>query len=218
MYGIVQESFYPFGRNKYNIPTGPSRKRAITKNDIIKIEKLELQEGSYLWHARNYLFSFYTMGMNWSDMAHLKMKNIINGRIEYIRLKTKRKTAKAFTIKINPKIQEILSHYTKGKEKDDFILPIIKRTNNPFIIREDIKNRLRRYNKNLERIGNLCGIEQKLTSYVSRHSWATIAKKSGIDIGIISDALGHQDTLVTRIYFDSYGSDEIDRANNSITD
>lgn len=85
-HGIVSESHYPFGRNKYTIPTGPSKKRAISKHDIIKIENLDITKGSHLWHARNYfLFSFYTMGMNWSDKAHLKMNNIINGRIEYIR-------------------------------------------------------------------------------------------------------------------------------------
>ena len=96
-------------------------------------------------------------------------------------------------------------------------IPIIKRTDSPFIIREDIKNRLRQYNKNLERILELCGMEQKLTSYVSRHSWATIAKKSGIEIGIISDALGHNDISITRTYMDSFGNDEIDQANDNIT-
>jgi integrase/recombinase XerD len=216
-YGIIDESLYPFGRNKYSIPTGPSKKRAISKEDISKIEQIEFEENSPLWHAKNYfLFSFYTMGMNWNDMAHLKMKDIINDRIEYIRIKTKRKSDKAFSIKINPKIQSILYHYINVKENDDYIFPIIKRTGNPLTIREDIKNRLRRYNKNLERIGNHCGIEEKLTSYVSRHSWATIAKKSGIEIGIISDALGHQDTQVTRTYLDSFGSEEIDEANNRI--
>jgi integrase len=157
------------------------------------------------------------MGMNWADMAHLKMQNIVNGRIVYVRIKTKRKTAKSFSIKINPKIQGILSHYTQGKKECDYIFPIIGRNSDPYLIREDIKNRLRRYNENLERIRALCGIEQKLTSYVSRHSWATIAKKSGIDIGIISDAPGHQDTFVTRTYLESFGGDEIDKANESIT-
>ena len=216
-YNIVNESYYPFGRNKYTIPSGPSRKRAISKDDIIKIEKLILEKDSYMWHARNYfLFSFYTMGMNWSDMAHLKMKNIVNGRIEYIRLKTKRKTVKAFTIKINSKIEEVLSHYTPNKSMDQYIFPIIGRTNNPTIIRKDIKNRLKRYNKSLKKIGNLCGIEEKLTSYVSRHSWATIAKKSGVEINIISDALGHHDSQVTRTYLDSFGSEEIDNINEFV--
>ena len=63
----------------------------------MRIEELKLEMGSYLWHAKNYfLFSFYTMGMNWVDMSHLKMKNIVNGRIEYIRSKTKRKGLKLF--------------------------------------------------------------------------------------------------------------------------
>ena len=157
------------------------------------------------------------MGMSWADIAHLMMKNIVDGRIIYVRIKTKRKTAKSFSIKINPKIKDILAYYIKGKNDNDYIFPIIKRNKNPYLIREDIKNRLRRYNKNLGRIRKLCGIEQKLTSYVSRHSWATIAKKSGIDIGIISNALGHQDTFVTRAYLESFGSEEIDNANESIT-
>jgi integrase len=214
---IVKESLYPFGRNKYTIPSGPVHKRAITKEDIIKIESLELKKGSYLWHAKNYfLFSFYTMGMNWIDMAYLKMKNITNGRIEYIRSKTKRKTAKAFSIKINDKIDGILSHYINGKDQEQHIFPIILRTESPALIREDAKNRLKKYNQNLERIRKLCGIEQKLTSYVSRHSWATIAKRSGINVGIISDALGHHDPYITQTYLDSFGNDEIDKANEML--
>ena len=70
MHGIVEESYYPFGRNKYTIPTGPKKKRAISKEDILKIEQLDLPVGSQIWHAQNYfLLSFFTMGMNWSDMA-----------------------------------------------------------------------------------------------------------------------------------------------------
>lgn len=216
-YNIISETHYPFGRNKYTIPTGPSRKRAISKADILKIEQLDLQPDSYLWHAKNYfLFSFYTMGMNWSDMAHLKLKNLVKNRIEYIRLKTKRKTVKGFSVGINDKIQSILSFYTKNLSSENYIFPIIKRNDSPVHIRADIKNKLKRYNKNLERIGKLCGIKDKLTSYVSRHSWATIAKKSGVDIGIISDALGHNDTQVTRVYLDSFGSEEIDNANEKV--
>jgi integrase/recombinase XerD len=86
-YSLVDDAYYPFGRNKYMIPKGPSKKRAISKEDIIKIEQLKLEKDTPSWHARNYfLFSFYTMCMNWVDMAHLKMRNIINGRIVYVRL------------------------------------------------------------------------------------------------------------------------------------
>jgi hypothetical protein len=80
-FGLVDEAYYPFGRNKSIIPTGSSKKRAISKEDFIKIEQLELAKDTPIWHARNYfLFSFYTMGMSWVDMAHLKMRNIIDER------------------------------------------------------------------------------------------------------------------------------------------
>ncbi len=214
---IVDQESYPFGRNKYNIPSGPSKKRSLRKEDILTIEKHSTSENSSLWHTRNmFLFSFYTRGMNWVDMAHLKLANIQNGRIEYIRTKTKRKFAKVFSIRVNEKIKNILDFYCQGKSQEDYIFPIIHRDQNTELIRKDIKYGLKRFNKDLKVIGDRCNIKTSLTSYVARHSWATIAKKSGIDIGIISDALGHQDTIVTREYLESFGSEEIDEANEII--
>jgi len=52
------------------------------------------------------------------------------------------------------------------------------------------------------------GLDVKLTTYVSRHTWATIADKSGIDRRIISKGLGHSNLHTTEIYINDIVSDE----------
>lgn len=212
--GKLDAGLYPF--RKYKIQSAPTRKRAISKEAIEKIRNLELEENSTLWHVKNFfLFSFYCRGMNWIDMAYLKLASIVDGRIEYVRAK-RRKSEKSFSIKINDKIQEILDWYCSGKEQSDYIFPIIQRKDDPELARMDIKNNLKLFNKHLRKIGEMCEIEGHLTSYVSRHSWGTIAKKIGVNIAVISDGYGHADPQVTQTYLDSIENEEIDEANELI--
>lgn len=215
---LISRDVYPFGMGKYLIKHSPVNKRAINKDYIKLIENKEFPENSSLWHTKNYfLFSFYCRGMNWVDMANLRLKNIVNDRVEYIRIKTMRKSGKYFSIKITPQIGNILAWYCLGKEKDDFIFPIILRPENPELTRKDIKNGLKTFNKYLRKIGEMCEIQGNLTSYVSRHTWATTAKKLGVNIAVISDGMGHADQQTTQVYLDSIENDEIDRANDLIT-
>jgi integrase/recombinase XerD len=215
---IVDSGLYPFGRGKYEISSSPTRKRAISKDAIKAIENVVLPENTSFWHAQNiFLFSFYLRGMNFIDIANLKLKDIVNGRVEYIRIKTMRKNAKSFSIKIIPQVQQILDFYTPGKEPKDYVFPIIFRNDNPERIRMDISNALKNYNKYLNKLGKLAGIETHLSSYTARHSWGSIAKRIGIDIGLISDGYGHSDMHTTQTYLDSIENSEIDKANALIT-
>jgi integrase len=60
-------------------------------------------------------------------------------------------------------------------------------------------------------------IDGKLTSYVARHSWATIAKDLNVPISVISEGLGHEDIKTTQIYLDSFDDEVLDKANQMIT-
>lgn len=215
----VKIELYPFGKRKYNIPSQPTKKRAISKADISTINNTEFPENSPLWHAKNYfLFSFFCRGMNFIDMAYLTPKDILDGNIVYIRKKTMRKNAKTFTIQITPQIQNILNIYTAGKRQNEFIFPIIDRKEDPEKSRFDISNRRKTYNKYLKKVAEAAGISKTdMTSYVSRHSWGTVAKRSGISIGTISDGYGHGDQKTTQVYLDSFSNDEINAANEIIT-
>ena len=149
--------------------------------------------------------------MNFIDIAYLKINNIIDGRIQY----TRAKTGKSYSIKISQPVQQILSYYTKGKKPNDFVFNIINGTT-PEEQLLSFKNVRRSYTKWLKKLATRCGIESNLTSYVARHSWATIAKDLNIPISVISEGMGHEDIKTTQIYLDSFDDDVIDQANQLI--
>lgn len=210
--GIVKKELYPF--TGFPIKTTKTRKRAVRIDVIHLIEAIELPENTRIWNAKNYfLFSFYTMGMNFVDMAHLKLENITEGRLEFARQKTK----KNYSIKVTESIQKIIDLYCEGKKKSDFIFPIISRVGNPLFEYRDAHDGRRVYNKMLKEIAELCGIESNLTSYVSRHSWATIAKHKGVPVAVISEGMGHTDVKTTDIYLDSFDKEVLDDFNEMIT-
>ena len=209
--GYASRDLYPFG--SYKIKKEPTRKRAIRIEDLHKIRDKSLPEGSELWHTRNfYMASFYLMGISFIDMARLKVENIMNGRIEYRR----HKTGKLHSIKISPQLREILDHYIKDKAKSDHIFPLIKRPGNLELEFKDIRNQNKMYNKNLKDLASSCKVETNLTSYTSRHSWATIAKRKGVPTAIISEGLGHTNEHTTQVYLDSFDKEVMDEYNESI--
>ncbi len=210
--GHVKRDFYPF--KDYSIKREKTKKRAVTRDFIKSIEDLELTEGTRIWHARNYfLFSFYAMGINFIDMAFLRPNNFSNGRLEYKR----HKTNKAYSIEITQQMNGILSHYLEGKNHDEYIFPIITRVGDSVLEFRDIAQRRRVYNKKLKEIGEMIGMETPLTSYVARHSWATIAKRKGVPVAVISEGMGHEDVKTTQIYLDSFNKDVLDDYNKLIT-
>ncbi len=71
---------------------------------------------------------------------------------------------------------------------------------------------LRKVNSALKEIGADIGLKFPLTTYVARHSYATVLKRSGVNIAIISESLGHSDLSTTQIYLDSFENSQIDEA------
>jgi site-specific recombinase XerD len=209
--GVVKRDYYPF--TQYSIKYSKTVKRAIPKKDIDRIRDMKLKKGSNEWHARNYfMFSFYNIGMNFADMAYLKKSNIIGDRMQY----TRAKTGKEYSIKLTQPAKEILSLYLKDQEENDYIFPIIKRDKLELKMK-DLQNERKNYNKYLKTIAKTLEIKSTLTSYVARHSWATIAKDLNVPISVISEGLGHEDIKTTQIYLDSFDADVIDKANELIT-
>lgn len=206
---IVRKELYPFDDIK--ISKEETQKLAITREDIDKIRDLDLSDNIELEKARDYfMFSFYMRGMSFIDLAYLKGKNINNGRINYTRKKTRQK----FSIKLTENAKQIIGKYSDLSDPDSFIFPIIQRKGDEYL---DYRNAMRLSNKKLKTIGEMVGLSTQLSTYVSRHSWATIAKRSGISTAIISEGLGHDTEQTTQIYLDSFGSDVLDDANEKIT-
>ncbi|SMC39927.1 site-specific integrase [Cellulophaga tyrosinoxydans] len=209
--GCIDKEAYPF--SEYKIRTTSTKKRAIDITYIKKILDLELRVEHELFHTRNYfLISYMLYGMPFMDMAFLKVGDIKNGRVLYQR----KKTLKSYDIKISKRLEEILKFYKKGKIKNEFVFPIIRREK-PEHQYLDVIGKRKKYNDELKKIAIICNIEQSLTSYVSRHSFATNAMLQDIPLQAISAMLGHSKLNTTQIYLKSLPNEVLDTYNQRIS-
>ncbi|MBN8669374.1 MAG: site-specific integrase [Chitinophagales bacterium] len=206
--GKIEDKFYPF--KKYTIRTERTQKRAISYELLQAIMSVKLEPGHICFDARNkFLISYMLYGMNFYDMALLERKNLIDGRVQYQR----NKTSAPFNVKITPALQALLDLYIKPGQKS--IFNVVKRSD-PILQDKDIKNARRLFNDRLKDLAELCEIQTNLTSYVSRHSFATHAKLHKIPIEAISEMLGHTSIKTTQIYLDSLPSATLDGYNDLI--
>lgn len=213
---LVSFDSYPFKTYKVSKLKSKNNKRALTIEEFIRIRDLNLENFPHLREAHNYfLFSFYTRGMNFIDMMKLKWSNVRNGRIYYTRSKTKGQ----FSIEIIENVHKTLDFYKRQNRPTEYVFPIILNENSSH---QQVANRkhkvLSRYNKNLKEIGELAEVENKLTSYVARHSFATILKLTGTSTDIISELMGHSDVQITMTYLKSFDTNVLDDANRTLLD
>lgn len=197
---------YPFA----DVYTGraDTMKRAISKDDIIRLKNLELSHLPTLAFARDmFMMSFYLRGISFVDMVFLKKATLNGGNLTYNR----HKTGQRLTIKWEPQMQEITDRYSSDS---DYLLPFIK--TNKISERRQYKNASKTLNRNLNKVAQLAGISTKLTMYVSRHSWASIAKQMNIPISVISEALGHDSERTTQIYLATLDTKSVDDANAAV--
>ena len=108
-------------------------------------------------------------------------------------------------------MQEILDKYPENET--GYLLPIIRM---PGRERMQYRNMQRLVNNKLKEISAMAGLRMNLTMYVSRHSWASIARSQNIPLSVISEGMGHGSESTTQIYLASLDSSAIDRANETI--
>lgn len=186
-----------------------TRKRAISISDIKRIRDLDLSLKPNLEFARDlFLFLFFCRGMSFIDAAFLKKSDIQNGMLTYRR----HKTNQVLHIKIIEPIKELVDRYSSNDSP--YLLPVVTRSHCDE--RRQYETALRRVNKSLKTIAGMVKLPIPLTTYVSRHAWATIAKSKNIPVNVISDALGHDSIATTQIYLASIDTSVIDKANELI--
>lgn len=184
-------------------------KRAVSLKIIRQIRELDLTLFPAMDFARDiFMFSFYTRGMSFVDMAYLRKKNLQNGILSYRR----QKTGQLLFIKWERPMQEIVDKYDAGGSP--YLLPIIKSADADE--RRQYKNAAHQVNEKLKRLGEKLGLSIPLTSYVARHAWASIAKSKNVPLATISEAMGHDSEKTTRIYLASLDTSAVDRANSQI--
>jgi len=191
-----------------NVYTGMEKtvKRAIPVEAIRRIKELDLSLEPALEFVRDiFLFSFYTRGMSFVDMAYLKKSDLRNGILSYRR----KKTGQRLHIKWERCMQEIVDKHPNTTT--EYLLPLI--TDPASSGRRQYDNALHLVNRKLKRVAEMARLSIPLTMYVSRHSWASIAKRKNIPLSVISEGMGHDSEMTTQIYLSSLDTAVIDRAN-----
>lgn len=203
---IVERSFYPF--YDITVKSEITAKRAISREDILSLITASATKSLASKRALNhFLLSFYLIGISFTDLAYLKPENIVESRLVYRR----RKTGKSYSIKVFPEIKEVLLHESGNNKK--YLLSIL-----PDDIPEDslrAKRIIQQWIKTTNKYLKLLSIEAKInttvTTYVSRHTFATSAKRLGYSNELIAEALGHESgNKITNIYLDSFDREVVD--------
>lgn len=195
-----------------NVYTGidKTRKRAVDENVIYKLYKLKLGDDDILSFTRDiFIFSYCMRGMSFVDIAYLRKRDISSGMIRYCR----RKTGQLMSVRIEPCVQYIVNRYENGNT--DYVFPIIssRESDKAYV---QYRSALNVYNRNLVKLSEMIGCSCRLSSYTSRHSWATAARKHNIPISVISAGMGHSSEITTEIYLKSIEDDIVDEANAEI--
>jgi integrase len=186
-------------------------KRSISEQKIQAIQSLQLPPNTFISLVRDlFMFSFYSLGMPFVDMAFLRKQNIRNGTIVYFR----HKTGQRITIPIEPCILHIINRYISSSS--EYVFPLLTSTA-PDIAYKEYLSKLNRYNRGLKKLSSMAGVSDlRLTSYVSRHSWASMMYAEDAALSVISKGLGHANPRTTQIYISEIDDDRLAQANRKL--
>lgn len=212
-YGIkkrwIKENKYPF----QGVFTGIEKtaKRAVDEEVVQKLEQLDLRKKPLLDLAKDmFFFSIYTRGMSFIDIAYLKKENVNGKLLVYKRHKTNQK----IEVTLPDCGMQIIQKYLAVMTESDYLFPLLYSPGRKKIT--TYSTALHNHNDRLRKISELLDLSVCLTSYTSRHTWASLAKKNGVETYIISEAMGHTSENTTRIYLASLNNTVLDKANEIV--
>ncbi|MCM1502945.1 MAG: site-specific integrase [Bacteroidales bacterium] len=208
--GIVDQAF-PF-RGVYT-GVDRTRKRAVDESMIQVLASLRLLQGSYLDLARDiFIFSYCMRGMAFVDVVYLRRSDIRDGVVCYAR----RKTGQRLCVRIEPYAQAIIDkHSMHSVPGSPYVFPFLSGSDSATDYRQ-YQSALNMYNRMLAKLSKMLPDGCHLTSYTSRHSWATAARNHDVPLSVISAAMGHSSERTTQIYLANLENSVIDAANRCV--
>jgi len=204
---IVKSEYYPFNSFKVSKLSQTTAKRSIQKDEILSVLNYQGQTPLECLAIDLFTFSYLAAGINFGDIARLTKDNILENRLIYIRKKTQKQ------IKVSLQEQAIKLIQKYSMPDNPYLFPILSsfhKTEQQKVNR--IHKIIAKVNKSLKEIGERLNIPIDLTTYVARHSFATVLKRSGVNTSLICEALGHSSERVTQIYLDSFGNEQMEDA------
>ncbi|MCD8103270.1 MAG: site-specific integrase [Alistipes sp.] len=185
-----------------------TRRRALDQEDINTLASLEktlpASEESLKAALLYFLFAYHSRGMSFIDLAHLKKADVKGGTMLYKR----RKTGFYMEVKVTRPMKKIMDRFKSAVKGSPYVFPILDPES--MFPANAYESALNRQNKLLKDLAHRAGIVKTLSTHVARHTWATLAKRMGYSVTLISEGLGHRDTRVTSIYLASFERSAMD--------
>jgi integrase len=204
---FVNPECYPFHTFKVSKIHEETAKRALTKADIRKIIEYKTDNPRLQFAIDIFTFTYLMGGINFVDIAMLTQDNMIDGRLIYKR----KKTGKLIKLPLQEAAIQLIAKYQNSE--NPYLFPILKAYH---LTEQQKANRVHKVitktNAQLKDLGTKLKLSIDITTYVARHSFATVLKRSGVSTSIISESLGHSSEKVTQIYLDSFENAQISKA------
>lgn len=230
---VMKKDDNPFNGTHYcgEIPT---QRDQLTEDEITKIEQLNLEKGSLIWHCKNFfMFSFYMGGIRAGDLLQMKWYHITeDGRLKF----QADKTNKLYNLSIHQDPLEIIKHYhTENSKPLDYVFPFLKndsiygqvttteqKLTLPLTVESkrlrDVNSKNSLINKYLKLISKQAGIDKNITCHISRHSFGRWAKDHNMDTLHLQRIYGHSSVRETETYMNGFPSNETDKMVASLFD
>ncbi|WP_210490362.1 site-specific integrase [Rufibacter aurantiacus] len=209
--GDLHQDLYPFGKRKYQIPSGKNVKKALSMEEIGKIFDYGPRHEREARARDLWLFSYLCNGMNMKDIAKAKYRQLAGDIITFVRSKTERATRqeqRKIVVTLVPEALQIIDRWgTKPTHPEAYIFPILRDGLSPEEEIKAINQAIKTINSYMKGIAQRLGIEKNVSTYAARHSFSTILKRGGVSTAFISESLGHSSEKTTQNYLDSFEDD-----------
>ncbi len=207
----VSPDLYPFKKFKVSKLHQETAKRALSKEDIVRVLSYKSTNRYMRFPIDIFAFTYYCGGINFVDIAHLTKENIADGRLVYQRQKTK----KLIKIPLQPQAVALIEKY--HNDESPYLFPILSAFHKTEVQQANrIHKVISKVNDRLKQIGESLNLPISLTTYVARHSQATVMKRAGVSTAVIREIMGHSSERVTQIYLDSFDNEQVDNALKSL--
>jgi len=206
--GIFPQEKYPF--KKYEIPSGRNVKKALSPADLNKILNYKPKKDDEKKALDFWILSYLCSGINFADIIELKPANIEGDYLHFVRAKTKntkKKDLRPIKVGLHPRALTIIKKWKNKSAANPYLFPILEKDLKPITVKHRCQRFIKWVNKRMEIIRQELKIEQKIGTYVARHTFSTVLKRKGISTEFIKESLGHSSVTVTENYLDSFTDD-----------
>lgn len=205
--GLIKDSQYPFKRNAHEIdkvvlPKGNKRNANwLTADEVGLIQ--EHFDRTHDWASGCFLFSYLTGGMNVADMVGLKFDDFYfdEGGFRFVREKIKNRTGQVTVVPVCDRLRRIIRGMGAVERRGESPIPRIGGRD-----KAGVSSVL---NTRLKNIAKDVGIDKSISANTARHTFATLAAKSGMPVTVLEQAMSHAATGVLSHYIGQWSVDEL---------